>query len=216
MNIEEARTNMLKQQLRARDVLDEQTLGVIEGTPREFFVPELYQQLAYSSMQIPLAHDQVMMAPEDEGIMIQSLGLTHTERILEIGTGTGYITALLAELGQEVVSVDIFPEFTERAGEKLKALGLSNVNLVTGDGARGWEQGGPFDVIVITGSLPSLPRFFQQNLKEEGRLYVILGVSPAKKVTLIRRAGKDVWSYERLAETKIPELIGASPAEFNF
>ena len=202
---------------RQHDCIDEQTLGVMESTPRELFVPEIYQQLAYSSMQIPLAHDQIMMAPEDEGIMIQALALTHTERVLEIGTGTGYITALLAKLGKAVVSVDIFPDFTEQAGERLKSLGLNNVTLVTGDASSGWSEGGPFDVIVITGSLPSLPKVFQQNLNADGRLYVILGASPAKKVTLVRRSGKDVWSYERLAETEIPELIGAAPSEpFHF
>jgi protein-L-isoaspartate(D-aspartate) O-methyltransferase len=162
---------------------------------------------------IPLGNEQVMMPPRVEARILQALNIHADETVLEVGTGSGYVTALLASLGDHVYSVDINAEMTRTAGDKLADHGISNVTLETGDAARGWDAHAPYDVIVITGSLPLLPANFKQALNVGGRLVAIVGDSPVMEVVLITREGKSEWAQETLFETDLPALINAPEPE---
>ena len=165
MDIETARMNMIKQQVRAWDVLNSDVLDLLIATPREEFVPQQYRRIAFAEENIPLAHDQVMMTPSVEGRIIQALAIQESDKILEVGTGSGYLTALLAKSGQHVYSVDLFADFLQKAEQKLTRFGISNVTLQEGNAAMGWPLQQPYDVICVTGALPILARNFQQQLK---------------------------------------------------
>lgn len=215
MNFEQARFNMIEQQIRTWEVLDQTVLDLISEIHREDFVPVEYRQLALADIQIPLAHKQVTMTPKVEARLLQVLNIQKTDKILEVGTGCAYLTALLARTGQHVISVDIYPEFTGEAKTKLARHGIHNVTLETGDAIKGWAQHAPYDVIVVTGSLPVLGTCFQEQLITGGRLFVIIGTSPVMEALLITRIGKNEWSTESLFETDIPALTGAAlPQEF--
>lgn len=217
MNIEEARINMITQQLRTWDVLDETVLNAVRTTPREEFVPAAYKNLAFADMNIPLAHGQTMLTPREEARLLQTLALQGTEVVLEVGTGSGYMTALLARLAKIVYSIDIFPDFTQQAQVKLATQNINNVTLLSADAARGWEQQGPYDAIIITGALPFLPESFRNSLKPGGRLVAILGQAPAMEATLIKRGERSGWTEEKLFETVVPTLINATqPSPFTF
>lgn len=217
MNIDVARINMLKQQIRTCYVLDDDLLNLISQVPREEFVPPAYQQLAYADEQLKIAHDQVMMLPSIEAKMLQSLAIQSSDKILEIGTGTGYVTALLAKSGQHVYSIDIFADFIQAAKQRLTKLGIENVTLQEGNGGNAWEKQQPYDVICVTGSLPALPDNFRQQLKLGGRLFVILGEGQAMQATLITRLGENEWDSEILFETNIPSLLNIEkPSHFKF
>ena len=213
MNLDQARYNMIEQQIRPWEVLDQRVLDLLSTVPREDFVPPAYRNLAFTDTNIPLGDGQVMMSPKVEARILQSLNLQDNETVLEIGTGSGFVTALLANLAKHVVSVDINPEMTRQAGEKLAAHGISNVTLETGDAARGWAAHAPYDAIVITGSLPILPDNFKQALTIGGRLLAIIGDSPAMEVLLITRVGETEWAQESLFETDLPALINAPQPE---
>jgi protein-L-isoaspartate(D-aspartate) O-methyltransferase len=217
MNLEQARYNMIEQQIRPWDVLDDQVLGVLSATPREDFVPEQYRDLAFSDLCIPLANAQCMMPPKLEGKLLQSLLIRPGDRILEIGTGSGYLTACLARLGEHVHSVDLFEEFTKAARDRLAAHSIRNVTLETGDAAAGWNTPDRYDVIALTGSLPVLHRRFHELLNPGGRLFVIVGTPPIMQALLITRAGDQEWNQESLFETSIPALLHApQPEHFRF
>ena len=217
MNIEQARFNMIEQQIRPWDVLDDRVLQVISGTPREAFVPERYRALAFSDISIPLDHGQVMMAPKVEGKLLQSLTLQPTDSVLEIGTGSGYLTACLAKLAGRVHSVDLYEDFMEQAHNKLEQQGISNVTLVTADAANGWDTAGGFDAIAVTGSLPVLHQGFHKALNLGGRLFVITGRPPIMQALLITRVAEQEWNQESLFETSVPPLVNApEPEAFSF
>lgn len=199
---------MIEQQIRTWEVLDQAILDLLAEIHREDFVPVEYRQLALADIQIPLAHKQVTMTPKVEARLLQALDIKPTDKILEIGTGCAYLTALLARTGHHVFSVDIFPEFTGEAKTKLARHGIHNVTLETGDATRGWAQHAPYDVIVLTGSLPVLESCFQKQLNIGGRLFVIVGTSPVMEALLITRIGENEWSTESLFETDIPALAG--------
>ena len=213
MNLENARFNMIEQQIRPWEVLDQRVLDLLNELPREDFVPQRYRKLAYTDTAISLGNDQVMMPPRVEARILQALNIQAEETVLEVGTGCGYVTALLASLGEHVYSVDINTEMTRTAGEKLADHGIINVTLETGDAARGWDAHSPYDVIVITGSLPLLPASFKQALKTGGRLVAIVGDSPVMEVVLITRVGESEWAQETLFETDLPALINAPEPE---
>lgn len=217
MNTELAHINMLKHQIRACDVLDSKVLQALAHTRREYFVPDEYKDLAYADCAIPLEHEQVMMTPREEGKLLQALNIQPSDTILEIGTGSGYLTALLAKLGKLVYSVDIFPDFTARAQSKLDTLAISNAKCVTGDGVRGWEEKAPYEVIVITGALPSLPREFRMSLAIRGRLFAVLGKGPIRTAYLITRTEEHQFTETVLFETDTPLLLHAlMPHTFTF
>ena len=216
MNLENARFNMIEQQIRPWEVLDQRVLDLLNELPREDFVPQRYRKLAYADTTIPLENGQVMMPPRVEARILQGLNIQADETVLEVGTGSGYVTALLASLAEYVYSVDINAEMTRTAGDKLADHGIVNVTLETGDAARGWDAHTPYDVIVITGSLPLLPDNFKQALKLGGRLLAIVGDSPVMEVVLISREGENEWAQETLFETDLPALINApEPERFN-
>ncbi|RMD71865.1 MAG: protein-L-isoaspartate O-methyltransferase [Gammaproteobacteria bacterium] len=208
---------MVENQIRPWEVFDERVLSVIRETPREDFVPPAFRKLAYADINIPLGKGEVMMTPKVEGRMLQALSVEPTDRVLEVGTGSGYVTALLAKLGKYVFSVEIHPEFKLSAEEKLAAHGLANITLEVGDAARGWRRHAPYDVIAITGSLPILPQAFRESLAIGGRLFAILGEAPVMEATLVTREGADAWLEEGLFETFLPPLINAPrPRRFLF
>jgi len=210
IDIEQARFNMIEQQVRPWDVLDQRVLDVMSTTPREDFVPEKYRSLAFADINIPLGHDQVMMAPKTEGRLLQVLDIQATDSVLEIGTGSGYLTACLSRLGNHVASIEIFPEFREEAAVKLAAHGYRNVTLKEGDAANGIGSDTRYDVIAVTGSLPLLHRQFHDNLAVGGRLFIISGIPPVMEALLITRIDERNWSRESLFETSLPPLLHAT------
>jgi protein-L-isoaspartate(D-aspartate) O-methyltransferase len=217
LNLEVARRNMVLQQVRPWDVLDQRVLDLIARAPREDYVPAGMRNLAYVDMNLPLGGGQVMMAPKYEARLLQELEIKPTDKILEIGTGTGYLTSLLASLGKHVYSVDINPEFTRTAGERLAAHGILNVTLETGDGANGWDKHAPYDVIIITGSLPSIPQPFRKQLAPGGRLAAIVGDSPVMEAMIVRRLDTENFSETAAFETDLPRLANVlDPAKFVF
>jgi len=217
MNFEIARHNMVEQQIRPWDVLDPRVLELIARAPREDYVPAPYRNIAFADLNIPLGHGEVMMSPKLEARLLQELEIAPTDKILEVGTGSGYLTALLASLGRHVVSIDIEPEFTMTAATKLGRHGMRNITLETGDAARGWDRQQPYDAIVITGSLPILPEAFRQSLAPGGRLIAIVGQSPAMQVIRVRRIDAIAFREESLFETDLPPLRNAiEPAKFVF
>jgi len=217
MNVEQARHNMIEQQIRPWDVLDPRVLELLHEVPREEFVPGAFRHLAFVDMNIPLGHGEVMMAPRVEARLLQALEINPGDRVLEVGTGSGYFTALLARLAATVVSVEIEPEFVASARDKLAAHGFSNVTVEGGDGARAWDQHGPYDVIVLTGSVPVLPEGHRQALALGGRLAAIVGSAPVMEATVVRRTAADGWQSMALFETELPPLRNAeAPARFEF
>lgn len=217
MNLAEARHNMIEQQIRPWDVLDQRVLELVANLPREDFVPSAYLSLAYADINIPLEHGQSMMAPKVEARMIQALNLKPSDTVLEVGTGSGYVTALLAKSAKHIYSVDIFADFTERARLKLADHGITNVTLETGDAATGWERHSPYDVIACTGSLPLLPDSLRRQIKVGGRLFVITGDVPVMSTQLITRVSETGYSQQALFETVLPPLINApQPPRFVF
>lgn len=214
---EKARFNMIEQQIRPWDVLDPQTLDLLENIPREQFVPESHRALAYADIAIPLAHDEVMMHPIVEARMLQALGLSKDDNVLEIGTGSGYVTSMLAAASQHVTSIDIHADFTTEAGKRLAAHNIENVTLTTGDAAHGWEDDYLYDAIVITGSLPSLPQGFADALSRGGRIFAVIGQGHLMHATIYRRTDDGDLISEQLFETELPVLVNAeSPPEFEF
>lgn len=217
INIESARHNMVVSQIRTGSVLDDRILELVGRGPRQDFVPDALRNLAFVDMQIPLGHGEVMMAPLVEARLLQELTIKPTDKILEIGTGSGYLTWLLAQLGAKVHSVEIRPEFTDRASGRLAAHGARHVELEIGDGARGWDKHAPYDVILITGSLPLLPDGFKKNLAVGGRLIAIVGQSPAMEAQLITRLTESSFDTRGLFETDLPPLQNAlAPSAFVF
>ncbi len=216
-SIETARYNMVVSQLRTGSVLDERILELVRRAPRHEFVPAEHRHYAFADMQIPLGHGEVMMAPLVEARLIQELAIEPTDKILEIGTGSGYVTWLLNQLGGKVHSVELIPEFSRRASEKLAAHGASNVELEIGDGARGWDRHAPYDVILVTGSLPLLPESLKKNLAAGGRLAAIVGQSPAMEAQLIVRVTQNGFDTRGLFETDLAPLKNAlAPSAFVF
>lgn len=217
MDVERARFNMVEQQIRTWEVLDQRVLDLLLRVHREDFVPEHYRALAFADMEVPIGHGEKMLQPKIEARMLQELAVTESDRILEVGTGSGYMTALLASLGQHVYSVDIETEFTRSATAKLAAHDIRNVTLETGDAARGWVSRSPYDVIVLTGSVPLLPAAFQESLKPGGRLLAVVGEAPVMEARLITRMGAGAYHAVGLFETCIAPLRNAQqPGRFVF
>lgn len=209
MDIEQARFNMIEQQIRPWDVSDPTVLDLMLRTPREHFVPDGFQHLAFSDTSIPIDHGQIMMSPKLEAKMLQALEIKSHELVLEIGTGSGYVTALLAQLGERVITEEIYADLSTQAAERLQAIDLNNVEYVVTDSLSSKSFQDRSDVIVITGSLPKFDAIFQDRLEIGGRLFVIIGESPVMEARLITRLSEREWQTEVLLETELPSLIGA-------
>jgi protein-L-isoaspartate(D-aspartate) O-methyltransferase len=213
MNQEQARLNMVESQIRTWEVLDQTVLDLLMTIKREEFVPEKYRDLAFADMEIPLGHGEAMLAPKMEARMIQELDVRKTDKILEVGTGSGYVTALLAKLGGQVVSVERIKEFSQAATRKLAGHGLQNVQLLSGDGAEGWPAQAPYDVILLSGSVPVLSAAFQEQLAIGGRLLAVIGESPVMTAYLITRVSERAFNSVGLFETSIPALQNVKQPE---
>jgi protein-L-isoaspartate(D-aspartate) O-methyltransferase len=217
MNFEQARFNMVEQQIRPWEVLDSRVLALLENIHREDFVPVRYRKLAFADLAIPLDCGQVMMRPKIEARMLQALDLAEGESVLEIGTGSGFITACLAALAKSVVSVEIFRELHEEAAPKLKDKKISNAELFIGDVIKGWQPEQAHDVVVVTGSVSEVPEQFLGWVNPGGRLFVVTGASPAMEARVLKRLDATEWSEESLFETDLPRLLNAEQApEFEF
>lgn len=205
---EQARFNMIEQQIRPWEVMDGRVLRTMMEIPREPFVPDAYLGPAYADIEVPLGSDQFMMAPRVVARMLQALDVRPEDRVLEIGTGSGYGTACLAALGREVTSIEVDPGLLARARETLQQQGVRNVELREGDGLAGPVEGGPFDVIAVTGSLPSEEPLggLETQLNEGGRLFVVVGMDPVMEALLITRTGDLELRRETLFETSLPPL----------
>ena len=221
MNIDQARFNMIEQQIRPWEVLDHHVLSVMAEIPRELFVPKQYRALAFTDVEIPLDEGQVILPPRLEGRMMQSLNIKADDRILEIGTGCGYMTSCLARLGDSVVTVDISEALSRQARENIASDDISpdikqdlkNISFRIGNAAEEWDHDGPFDVIVITGSVPRLSKKLKGLLHKRGRLFVIEGVEPVMHAKLITRTSSNDFQEEVLFESVIPPLTGIEQKE---
>jgi protein-L-isoaspartate(D-aspartate) O-methyltransferase len=211
-NFELARHNMIEQQIRPWEVLDQRVLDTLASVPREEFVPQRYRNLAFGDVAIPLGHGEVMLKPNVEGRILQALAVQPTDHVLEVGTGSGYLTACLARLAASVVSVDIIPEFTEAARRKLKAHGLSNVVLHVGDASRGWGEH-RYNAIAVTGSVATVAEVWPRSLSLGGRLFIVVGQPPVMEALLITRVGEAEWIRESLFDTELPPLRNAAPVK---
>lgn len=212
-DFERARFNMIEQQIRTWEVLDQRVLDLLFRVRREEFTPETHRALAFMDMEIPIGHGEKMLQPKQEARMLQELALDASDRVLEIGTGSGYMTALLASLSAHVYSVDIHSDFTRTAIAKLAQHGYTNVTPETGDAARGWDKHGPYDAIVLTGSVPLLSESFRTSLKPGGRLLAVVGEPPVMEALLITCVGAAAYNTVTLFETCIAPLKNAQQPE---
>ncbi|NOQ87551.1 MAG: methyltransferase domain-containing protein [Gammaproteobacteria bacterium] len=220
MDFEKARFNMVEQQVRPWDVLDSRVLAVISEVPREQFAPDEYKNLAYVDTRIPLGefedHPCKMANPNLDGRILQELDVQDEDLILEIGTGSGYLTACLAKLGRHVDTVDINEDLTAMAEKNLQALNINNVNLSTGDASKTWEQKRNYDVIAITAAMKTIPESYKKLLKPGGRMFVVTGDAPAMTAHRVTRTEKNTWTTEDLFETNIEPMIQLVKQKFNF
>jgi protein-L-isoaspartate(D-aspartate) O-methyltransferase len=212
MNFEQARTNMVENQVRPWEVLDGRVLDVISRVRREDFVAAEHRQLAFADLCLPLGHGEVMMKPVVEGRVLQALDVQATDRVLEIGTGSGYLSACLATLSAQLVSVDVHADFTAAASERLRHAGIGNASLVTGEAVRAWQPDGLFDVLVVTGAVAEVPSRWRAWLKPGGRAFVVSGQSPVQRANLLVLEATGELRVQGLFETDLPYLVHAEPA----
>jgi protein-L-isoaspartate(D-aspartate) O-methyltransferase len=212
----DVREQMIEQQVRAWDVLDGRVLEILRKVPRDRFTPEQQRFRAYADAEVPLPHDQHMLRPSVVGRLLQALELTGSENVLEIGTGSGFITACLRTAAARVRSVEIFPALAEMARRNVDSFGLRDVEIVTADALQ-LDTGARYGAIAITGSLPVYDERFERQLEIGGRLFVVVGEAPVMDARLIRRTGEASWSSESLFETVIDPLVNARRVpEFRF
>ena len=221
MDFEQARFNMVEQQIRTWEVLDQSVLDLLVQVKREDFVPVAYRAIAFTDMEIPIGEGQLMMSPKMEARIVQEVSPKATDLVLEIGTGSGYLTALLASRAAKVTSLEIFDSLSQLAASNLARADIRNVILKVGDAAESPAAFvGPdekFDVIVLTGSVPMLPQIYLDALTEHGCLFAIVGDAPVMKATLFRRAGDKIFAQAEIFETVVAPLIHAKqPSRFQF
>ena len=217
MNFEQARFNMIEQQIRPWDVLDADVLHLLSVVKREDFVPLAHKALAFVDMEIPLGHGQCMLAPRVEARMLQDVAVQKHEKVLEIGAGSGYMAALLAHRAQRVISLEINPELAAMARTNLQKSGITNAEVRQFDGSKGTPAEGPFDVIVLSGSVAEVPPALLANLKVGGRLIAIVGDEPVMRATLITRTGETAFKTSQPWDTVAPRLLNfPEPSPFHF
>jgi len=213
MDIEQARFNMVEQQIRPWDVLDQDILDLLFVVKRETFVPAPLRQLAFADTAIPLGHGAAMLEPKIEARVLQELKLKSTDTVLEIGTGSGYMAALLGARASQVTTVEIEPALAETARQNLVAAGALNVRVEVGDAAQGWATHAPYDVIVVSGGLPVLPQELVAQLRPGGRLIAFIGAEPLMNCVLVKLNADGTQSQEVLFETVVPTLRNARGAQ---
>jgi protein-L-isoaspartate(D-aspartate) O-methyltransferase len=217
MDLEQARTNMVEQQIRTWEVLDQDVLDLLYVVPREEFVPTKQRALAFSDMQLPIGESERMWEPKLEARVLQELEPHRTDRVLEVGTGSGYLTALLAHRAAHVFSVEIRPTLAAFGRRNLERHGTTNVTLEVADAARGWPGHAPYQVIVLTGSTPVLPRAFYDQLDVGGRLFAVVGELPVMRARLVTCTGPGAFHTVDLFETVVAPLVNAEqPPRFRF
>jgi len=217
MNIEQARFNMIEQQIRPWNVLDQDILDLLHVVKREQFVPQAYENLAFADTEIPLPGGEAMLNPKVEARMAQEAKVKQGDNVLQIGTGSGYLAALLASKALHVTSVEILPETAALAKQNLDAAGITNVSVEVGNGAQGWSSGTDYDVIVVSGALPLLPEALIRQLKIGGRMIAIVGEAPAMTCQLVTRTSATAHDAVTIFETVAKPLTGASaPSRFTF
>lgn len=225
MSVNQPREQMIEQQVRAWDVLDARVLALLRQVPREQFVPDSHRFLAFADVEVALPHGQHMLRPNIAGRLLQALELTGTERVLEVGAGTGFITACLAAASAHVKSLEVFADLADSARANLATVGAANVEVVTADAMQAGVQlepagaagSGRYQAIALTGSLPVYDERFQRLLEVGGRLFVIVGDAPVMEARLVRRVAEDGWVTESLFETVVDPLINARrPSGFAF
>lgn len=217
MNVEQARFNMIEQQIRPWDVLDPSVLSLLAVVKREDFVPTKYRAAALMDLEVPLPGGQVMLAPRVEARLLQELGLQRHEKVLEIGTGSGFMAALMAHKAQQVVSYEKRAELASMARENLRHAAIMNVEVRQGDGANGDAGRGPWDAILLSGSVAEVPQALLQQLKVGGRLVAVVGDEPVMRALRVRRVSERDFRTEVLFDTVAPRLEGfAKPTGFHF
>ena len=212
MNLEIARFNMVEQQIRPWEVMDADVQELLYAVKREEFVPSKYCALAFADAEIPVGHGAFMPSPKIAARALQVLKLRKSDRVLEIGAGSGYMAALLAAHGERVWSVEIVPELAQLARDNLARQHITNVTVELGNGVRGWGQHAPYSVIMVSGGLPSLPKELLSQLKVGGRLFAVVGLAPAMTAQLVTRVAEDAYSTQALFETELTPLVDAPQA----
>ena len=214
MNLQQARSNMIEQQVRPWDVLDQRVLDVLAAVPREEFVFEEHRALAFSDYQLPIGFGQTLLKPIIEGRLIQALSLEVTDSVLEIGAGSGYVTACLARMATKVQSLEIHPELAANAQARLNKLGLSNVTVLEQDAAAEWDARDSYDAIAFGGAIDAIPDYYKYKMAINGRMFAVTGDSqqPMMEALLLTRISETEWTTESLFETKIDPLVNFSEA----
>ena len=220
MNLSQARENMIEQQIRPWDVLDPRVLATLNDVPRDQFVDADKRELAYSDFQLPIGHDQYMLKPNIDGRILQSLILNTTDKVLEIGTGSGYLAACLANLAGAVTTLEIIPQLAEQAQARFAAMGIGNLTSHTQDAAESWDAADAYDAIALSGAVYAVPEFYQQKMTVGGRLFAVIGTTqqPTMEAILLTRVSETEWTRDSLFETRIPELVNfnAPKSPFRF
>ena len=213
MNFEQARQNMVENQVRPWEVLEYSVLDTLKAIRREDFVAPAHRNVAFADLNLPLGHDEVMMKPVIEGRLLQAVALTKTDEVLEIGTGSGYLTACLANLAGKVTSIDMHADFVEAARQRLSTAGVANATVAVAEAVNGYTPAGVFDVVVVTGAVHAVPEKFVRWLKPGGRMFVVRGDSPAQTAVLLTHEGEGRYREESLFETDLPYLAHAAPVK---
>ncbi|KVP43622.1 protein-L-isoaspartate O-methyltransferase [Burkholderia ubonensis] len=217
MNIEQARFNMIEQQIRPWDVLDLEVLGLLSIVKRENFVPAAYRDLAFADLELPLPGGHKMLFPRVEARVLQELAVKKHENVLLIGAGSGYLAALFAARAQHVTAVEIDPVVAKLAEDNLRNNGVTNAEVVLGDGSRGWPEKAPYDVICVAGGLPVVPQEMLEQLKTGGRLSAFVGGRPVMKAQVITRIDDKQYRVADVFETYVDHLVNAiEPSRFKF
>lgn len=217
MNLEQARVNMVEQQIRTWEVLDQDVLDLLYTVAREEFVPPSCHNLAFTDMEIPIGEGERMWPPKMEARVLQELAVKRTDRVLEVGTGSGYLTALLAHRAAHVYSVEIKPALAAFGGANIARHGLENVTLEVGDAARGYVKWAPYDIVVLTGSVPMLPRAILESLAPGGRALAMVGEAPVMSANIVTCTGPGSFRTVELFETLLAPLVNCErPSRFTF
>ena len=216
MNLEAARRQMIDQQVRAWDVLDDAVLATLQAVPRQHFVPEAFREAAFADLAIPLGHGQHMLPPKVDGRILQAPEIHRDDSVLEVGTGSGFLAACLARLGRQVRSLEIVEELAETAARRLRTLSVTNVTVECADATR-LDERDAYDVIAVSASLPVYDPRFERALTVGGRLFVVVGEAPLMEARLVSRVAPGEWLTTSLFETCIDPLVNARrPPAFNF